>query len=101
MNTAIQRASFLCLLAAVTAGFVWILLPFFGAVMWAIALAILLSPIYKRLCRHMGQHKTWVSLATLLLCLLVFILSLAMICVSLVQEGAIEGILIESDDIFT
>lgn len=87
MNTpAIQRASFLFLLTVVTAGFVWILLPFFGAVMWAIALAILFTPIYKRLCRQMGQHRTWAALATLLLALLVFILPLAMIGVSLVQE---------------
>ena len=97
MNTpAIQRAAFLILLAAVTAGFIWILLPFFGAVMWAIALAILFTPLYKRLCRYMGQRKTWAALATLLLCLVMFILPMAMIAVSLVQEVSLVAAKIRS-----
>ena len=45
----LQRTVFLLLLAAVTAAFFLILLPFFGAVLWAVALAILFTPLYRRL----------------------------------------------------
>lgn len=87
MNTpGFQKVAFLVLLALVTFGFLMILLPFFGAVMWAVALAILFNPLYKRLCRSMGSYKSWAALVTLLLCLVVVILPLAMIGLSLVEE---------------
>ena len=43
----LQRGVFLALLAVVTAAFIWIRLPFFGAVMWGVAFAIIFTPIYK------------------------------------------------------
>ena len=44
MNTPrLQRAVFLLLLAGVTIAFLWILTPFFGAVFWAMALALLVA----------------------------------------------------------
>ena len=50
MNTPqVQRGFFLLLLVLVTAAFLWILKPFFGAVLWGVALAILFTPLYKRL----------------------------------------------------
>ena len=49
----LQRGVFLALLAAVTVAFVWVLLPFFGAVLWGVALAILFTPLYKWLLKKM------------------------------------------------
>ena len=84
----LQRGVFLALLAAVTLAFIWVLMPFFGAVMWGVALAILFTPLFKRLLRKMPRRRTLAALATLTICLVIVILPLAMVGVSLVQEIA-------------
>jgi len=87
MNTAsVQRTVFFILLAGVTLGFLWILQPFFGAVMWAIALAILFSPLYRRLNKAMGRRRSLAALVTLLLCTVVVVLPLAAVGASVVQD---------------
>ncbi len=51
----IQHKTFLILLVAFSLAFVAILLPFYGAVFWAIVLAILFSPFYRKLLIKMNQ----------------------------------------------
>ena len=85
----LQRGVFLALLAVVTAAFVWVLLPFFGAVLWGVALAILFTPLYKWLLKKMRGKPNAAALATLAICLFIVILPLAMVGVSLVQEIAL------------
>lgn len=41
-ETALQNKALAVLLALVTIAFVWILLPYYGAIFWAVVLAILL-----------------------------------------------------------
>ncbi|MDM0028322.1 AI-2E family transporter [Variovorax saccharolyticus] len=87
MNTAsVQRTVFFILLTAVTLGFLWILQPFFGAVMWAVALAILFSPLYRWFSKAMGRRKSLAAFVTLLLCTVVVVLPLAAVGASLVQD---------------
>jgi len=85
----VQRGAFLLMLLTVTCAFVWILLPFFGAVMWGVALAILFTPLYKRLLRKMPGRRNLAALATLAICLVIVILPLAAVTVSLIQEVAL------------
>ena len=85
----LQRGAFLALLAAVTAAFIWVLVPFFGAVLWGVAFAILFTPLYKRLLKTMPGRRNTAALATLTICLVIVILPLAMVGVSLVQEVAL------------
>jgi predicted PurR-regulated permease PerM len=82
----LQRGVFLALLAAVTVAFLWVLMPFFGAVLWGVALAILFTPLYKRLLKQMPGRHNVAALSTLTICLFIVILPLAMVGVSLVQE---------------
>lgn len=85
----LQRGFFLFLLATVTVAFLWILVPFGGAVLWGVALAILFNPLYKRLLAKMGKHRrTLAALATLVICLVIVFLPLSMIAASLVQDVA-------------
>ena len=95
----LQRGVFLALLAAVTAAFVWVLLPFFGAVLWGVALAILFTPLFKWLLRKMPGKRNAAALSTLALCLFIVILPLAMVGVSLVQEIALVTQNIRSGEI--
>ena len=84
----LQRGVFLALLAIVTVAFLWVLMPFFGAVLWGVALAILFTPLYKGLLRKMPGRRNIAALSTLTICLFIVILPLAMVGVSLVQEIA-------------
>ncbi|MGI4846862.1 MAG: AI-2E family transporter [Janthinobacterium lividum] len=84
-----QRKTFIALLIAVSIAFVWILLPFYGAVFWGVVLAILFAPGYRRLLALMGGRANWAALTTLVLCLVVVILPLVMITLSMAQEGTV------------
>ena len=84
----LQRGFFLLLLAVVTVAFAWILMPFFGAVLWGVALAILFTPAFRRICRWMPGKPTLAALATLTICLVIVIIPLILIGISLVQEVA-------------
>ena len=87
MNTPqLQRAVFLTLLAAVTVAFAWVLAPFFGAVFWAMVLALLFTPLYRRILARVGQRRNVAALLTLALIVVVVCLPLALISVNLVGE---------------
>ncbi|MDM0011573.1 AI-2E family transporter [Variovorax sp. J22P168] len=100
MNTSgVQRGTFLLLLAVVTIAFGWLLLPFFGAVMWGIALAILFTPIYRRLLKKMRGRRNLAALATLMLATIVVVIPLTLITVSLVDEVSLVSQMVRSGDI--
>ena len=44
-QTNLQNKSLLLLLALVTLAFIWILLPFYGALFWAVILGIVFAPL--------------------------------------------------------
>jgi predicted PurR-regulated permease PerM len=95
----LQRGFFLFLLAAVTIAFGWILFPFFGAVMWGMALAILFTPAYKRVAKKMGNRRNLAAIVTLSLALVVVIIPLTLVTVSLIDEVSLVSQKIRSGDI--
>ena len=85
-SPALENKSFLWLLVAVTAAFAWILWPFYGAVFWGAVLAIVFSPVYRRLLHRMRGRRTPAALATLGLILVMVILPLTLLTLALMQE---------------
>lgn len=83
----IQRTSFYVLLAVVTVAFLWLLIPYYTAVLWAVILAIIFFPIHKRLEGLLGGRSTIAALLTVLLCIGLVILPALAILASLIQEG--------------
>ena len=83
----LQSKTFLLLVVAVTLAFGWILWPFFGALFWGAVLAILFTPLYRRLCRSTGHRRTPAALSTVLIILVIVILPAALITGMLVHEG--------------
>jgi predicted PurR-regulated permease PerM len=83
----LEDKAFLLLVIAVSLAFAWILLPYYGAVFWAIVLAIVFSPAYRRLLRSMRQKRTIAALATVTIILMIVILPVTLIAALLVQEG--------------
>ena len=87
-ETKLQNTSLMVLLAVVTIAFVWILLPFYGAVFWAAILGILFAPLQHQLQLRFGWSRNLTALCTLSLCVLIAILPVIIISTLLVQEGA-------------
>ncbi|MFJ7314235.1 AI-2E family transporter [Pseudomonas sp. NPDC098747] len=84
----IQFKSLTVLLLLVTVAFIWILLPFYGAVFWAVILGILFAPMQRKLQMKFGWERNLTSLCTLSICLVIAILPVIIISLLLVQEGA-------------
>jgi predicted PurR-regulated permease PerM len=84
----VEDKAFLLLLAGVSAAFLLIVWPFYGAVFWAIVLAVLFMPLYRRTLRWMRHRPTIAALVTVLLVVLIVILPLTAIGALLAQEAA-------------
>ena len=87
-QTNLQFKTLLLLLVLVTVAFIWILLPFYGAVFWAVILGIIFAPMQRRLQVKVGWNRNLTSLATLMVCLVIAILPVIITSALLVQEGA-------------
>jgi len=83
----LEDKTFLILVVVVSLAFVWILWPFFGAILWGTILAILFAPLYRWLVDFLKQRRTVAALATVTIVLLIVILPLTLIGGLLVQEG--------------
>ncbi|WDR38327.1 AI-2E family transporter [Pseudomonas serboccidentalis] len=84
----LQFKSLTVLLLLVTVAFIWVLLPFYGAVFWAVILGILFAPMQRRLQLKFGPQRNLTALCTLGICLVIAILPVIILSVLLVQEGA-------------
>lgn len=84
----LQNKAQMLLLVLVTIAFIWILLPFYGAVFWAVILGIVFAPMQRRLQLKFGWHRNVTSLFTLSICVVSAILPVIIISTLLVQEGA-------------
>ena len=77
------------LLVAVSIAFGWILLPFYGTIMWGAIIALLFSPLNYRLLHWLGQRRTLAALLTLMLVLVIVILPFALLSASLAREASV------------
>ena len=66
----------------------WILLPFYGAIMWGVIIALLFVPLYRRMLPRLKRRRTLAALLTLVLVLVVVILPLALVTAALAREAA-------------
>jgi predicted PurR-regulated permease PerM len=95
-----QDKIFLLLVLLVTLAFAWILWPFFGAIFWATVLAILFTPMYRRLiATDRSRRRTPAALLTTFVIIVLVILPSAIIAGMLVQEGLIVYQRIQSGEL--
>ena len=76
------------LVALLGAGFALILLPFLGAVLWAVFIAIVFEPLHARVRLQVGSRPTIAALLTLGLIVAIVILPLVLVGIAVVQEAA-------------
>jgi len=84
----LENQTFLLLLVAVTVAFGWILAPFYGAILWAVVIAVIFAPLNLRLQQRMGGRPNLAAATTVLIVIAMVILPLALITASLLQEGS-------------
>jgi predicted PurR-regulated permease PerM len=77
----------LVLLTAVSLALIWILLPFYGTILWAVIIALLFAPVYRRVTTRFKGRRTLAALATLLVVLVIVVLPLALVTASLAREA--------------
>ena len=87
-ETSLQRKTLLLLLALVTIAFIWILLPFYGAIFWAVALGILFAPLQRKLLLKFKGRRNLATFATLGTCTVIAIIPVIITTALLVQEVA-------------
>src|SRR5665647_2523913 len=82
-----DHKAFLLLIVAVSLAFAWILLPFFGAILWGTVAAILFVPLHRRLLASVGQRRNLAAAATVMIIIATVIIPMALIGASLTQEA--------------
>lgn len=82
----IENIAFLVLVVAVSLAFLWIIAPFYGAMLWGTVTAILFASLYRRLLRAMGHRRNLAAAATVIIVVIIVILPLTLVGMSLVQE---------------
>jgi predicted PurR-regulated permease PerM len=86
-ESTLKDKAFLVLLVVVTLAFGWILLPFYGAILWAAVLGTVFAPVHLRLLNAMPGHPNIAALVTLLIIVTIVLLPLALTAGSLVAEA--------------
>ncbi|MES2674219.1 MAG: AI-2E family transporter [Pseudomonadota bacterium] len=89
MHERLETRTFLLFLILVSCSFLWILKPFFSAVFWAVAIAIIFFPIQQRLLKRWPNRPNFAALMTLLLCIVVVILPVIFVIGSVIEEAVL------------
>lgn len=87
-DSSLYFRSFLIMLTFATVGFIWILLPYYAALFWATALAVLFHPVQRRLLTRFRGRSNLAAIITLLIVLLIVIIPMIVISGALIQEIA-------------
>ncbi len=88
VTSRLQRRTLLCLLVVVSLAFGWILLPFYGTILWATIIALLFAPVNRWLLLRLQSRRTAAALLTLLAVLLLLVIPLLMVTAALAREVA-------------
>lgn len=88
-NPELEFRSLLFLVLAATLLFALILWPFFGAVCWAVFIALVFWPLHKRFLRNSHGKRNTAALASLTVILIIVILPMTMLAASITQEASV------------
>ena len=76
------------LLTAVSLALAWILMPFYGAILWGLIIALVFEPLHRLVLPRLWQRPNLAALSTLLVVLVVVIVPFALISTTLALEAA-------------
>jgi predicted PurR-regulated permease PerM len=84
----LEDGGFLVLLLVVSVAFAWLVMPFFGSIVWGLIVAILFRPVYVKIERALGGRPNTAASLCILLIVALVVLPALLLGVSLVQEAA-------------
>ena len=87
------------LLALSALALCWILLPFYGAILWALIIAVLFAPVYKLLLPRLHHRPNIAAGLVMLLVLVVGVLPFALVTAALGREASVVYRRMESGDL--
>jgi predicted PurR-regulated permease PerM len=85
----LARFFLLALVLVATLGFLWLITPFSGAILWAIIAAILFEPFNARVLAAMPQRRNGAALLTLLVIICVVVVPAIALGIALINEATV------------
>lgn len=82
----VKNRAFILAIAIITLLFGLLLRPFYAAIFWAVALAVLFWPIYERILSCMPRRPAIASLLSLLACTLLVVIPLTLVAAYAAEE---------------
>ena len=95
----LENRAFLLLLALVTAAFVWTVRGFLLPIFWAVVLAVLFTPLFRKLKASMGGRGTPAALLTLLVVFLAVVVPIVALGAAVTGEAVTVYERVQSGDI--
>ena len=84
----LQRRTLLLLRLAVTLAFAWILLPFYGTLLWSVIIAMLFAPVQRWLLQRLPGRPNVAALITLALVVVIVIVPMVAVLAALADQSA-------------
>lgn len=84
----LEHRTLLVLLVAVSCALGWILLPFYGTLLWSAIIALLFAPLHRRLLLRLRHRRTLAALLTILTAVLIVVVPFAFLSMALAHEAA-------------
>jgi predicted PurR-regulated permease PerM len=83
----LENRGFPLLLIGVSILFCWILLPFFGTILWACIIGLLFTPLFRWLLPRLRRKRTPAALLTVLVVVVMVIVPFAIVSAALAREA--------------
>ncbi|MCD1633901.1 AI-2E family transporter [Martelella mediterranea] len=84
----VQQASFVILTVIASVAFIWLIRPFYGAILWAVVLAILFHPFQKMIAARLQPRRNIAASIGLFVCVCVILIPSALIFIAVAREAA-------------
>lgn len=78
----------LFLLVAVSVALVWILMPFYGAILWGLIIALVFEPLHRKILPRLQNRPNLAAILTLLVVILLVIVPFGIITTTLTIQAA-------------
>jgi len=99
VSAILESRALMFLLVVVSVALGWILLPFYGTILWGAIISLLFSPLYRWLLPRLKQRRTSAALLTLLAVLIIVVLPFALVTASLAREVTVIYERLQSGDL--
>lgn len=86
-KTSIEGVTFMAVVVLVTTAFVFLLLPYYGAVLWATIVAFLFHPLHEWLCRWFGGRRNLAAVASVICFVCIVLIPGSIVLGSLADEA--------------